>query len=320
MKKLSYTVALIICSTSFLQAQTNVCSGQQVSLELPGTAIGNIQWQDSMPGGAWNNISGATTATYTFTPNQNGHYRALVTDQNCTNNSGEIALNLVSAPTTANAGSNITNASGTITLSANTPGVGTGLWTILSGTGGTLGNPSLPNSSFTGLSGGTYQLVWTISNPPCNASSDTLLIVYDAGPALPSIPCLGTTLFVHPTDNAGPTPWGCSGIVTGASSYTNGSLNTSTIAATCTGTPAAAICANLTAFGFSDWYLPAYDQLLCLRDSANSIGGFAAGGYWSSSENPTFTANAMMRTFPSGVSGVSSKSNSHRIRCVRQAL
>lgn len=321
MKKILYTFAFLFSSSSFLQAQTNVCSGDPVQLELPTSAVGTIQWQDSLPGGSWNNINGATAATYLFTPSQNGYYRALVTDQNCTNNSGEIALVLVNAPTAANAGTNVTNASGTITLNANVPTTGTGLWTIVSGTGGSLSNPNLPNSTFTGLSGNTYQLAWTISNPPCSASSDTLLVVYDTGPALPSIPCNGNILLIHPTDNAGPMTWGCSGVVAGAGSDDNGQLNTATIVAACTAPTAAGICDALVAFGASDWYLPAYNELLCMRDSATAIGGFAAGTYWSSTEGTgIFTANARYRTFPSGVSGFSSKSNTHRIRCVRQQL
>ena len=319
MKKTLYTLGLFLCSSSLLQAQTNVCSGQQVSLELPGTAVGSIQWQDSLAGGSWNNISGATAATYAVTPTQNSYYRALVSNQNCTNNSGEIALSLVPAPTIANAGASVANASGTITLSANVPAAGAGAWTIATGTGGTLSNAGLPNSTFTGLPGSTYALVWTISNPPCSPSSDTVLIVYVAGPVLPSIPCLGNTLFVHPIDNAGQTAWGCVGVVAGASSDVDGALNTSTIAVACSAPTAAGICENLVASGFSDWYLPAYNELLCLRDNSVTIGGFSAGSYWSSTEGTgIFTANARARTFPTGVSGFTSKTSQNRIRCVRQ--
>ncbi|WP_157607499.1 beta strand repeat-containing protein, partial [Runella limosa] len=54
-------------------------------------------------------------------------------------------------PTTAAAGSDQTPACGTtqVTLAANTPTVGTGLWTVVSGTGGTFGDASSPTSSFT---------------------------------------------------------------------------------------------------------------------------------------------------------------------------
>jgi hypothetical protein len=315
---------VLICSLATAapsHAQTAVCVGQQVNLELPAGLSGSIQWQDSLAGGSWNNISGATSSTYSFTPAQAGFYRALVTAQNCAETSGVIAITLNQAPSTAVAGANVTGASGTITLNANAPTVGSGLWSIASGTGGSFGNPTQPNSSFSGLAGATYELVWTISNPPCEPSADTLTVVYDTGPALPTIVCNGTTLQVHPTDNAGPTAWGCSGVVSGASSDVDGQLNTTTIVAACTAPTAAGICDALVAYGASDWYLPAYNELLCMRDSAAAIGGFAAGAYWSSTEGTgIFTANARYRTFPSGTSGYGSKSNTNRIRCVRQGL
>jgi hypothetical protein len=64
-------------------------------------------------------------------------------------------------------------------LRGNTPNIGTGEWSIISGTGGSFttgaGNPSnsdLPNATFTGNSDVDYVLRWTISNPSCNTTDD----------------------------------------------------------------------------------------------------------------------------------------------------
>jgi len=63
----------------------------------------------------------------------------------------------------------------TTTLQGNVPENGTGLWTIISGNGGSLGNPSNPNSTFTGVPNITYTLAWTVSTF-CGSSVDEVNI------------------------------------------------------------------------------------------------------------------------------------------------
>jgi hypothetical protein len=57
--------------------------------------------------------------------------------------------------------------------------VGTGLWTIIAGAGGTITTPTSPTSTFTGTIGVTYTLRWTISNNPCAPSFDEVDIFFD---------------------------------------------------------------------------------------------------------------------------------------------
>src|SRR5207244_4444963 len=68
------------------------------------------------------------------------------------------------------------------TLAANTPVVGTGAWSMVSGAGGSFGNGSSPTSSFSGVAGTSYTLRWTISNPPCTASTDDVVITFQQNP------------------------------------------------------------------------------------------------------------------------------------------
>jgi gliding motility-associated-like protein len=70
-------------------------------------------------------------------------------------------------------------------LAGNTPQVGTGVWSLVGGSGGLLSNPLDPQATISQLAGGTYSLVWTISNPPCPASADTLRITVE-GISLPN--------------------------------------------------------------------------------------------------------------------------------------
>ena len=79
-------------------------------------------------------------------------------------------------PTTADAGldKSICGVSGTV-LAGNNPAPYSGLWTIVSGTGGTLVNSSQYNSAFTGVLSNTYTLRWTISNGSCTSSDDVII-------------------------------------------------------------------------------------------------------------------------------------------------
>ncbi|MEA3443473.1 MAG: hypothetical protein U9R19_01965, partial [Bacteroidota bacterium] len=80
-------------------------------------------------------------------------------------------------PTIANAGQDQTNASSPTNLQANTALVGTGSWTISSGTGGNITDPLNPQSEFTGSVGNNYILVWTIEHN-CDTTSDIVEITF----------------------------------------------------------------------------------------------------------------------------------------------
>jgi len=88
-------------------------------------------------------------------------------------------------PTTADAGEdqNLCGAT-SATLDGNTPGVGEGVWSIISGTGGTVETPTSPTSTFNGTNGSIYELVWTISNGGCT-STDTVKISFPLEPTQP---------------------------------------------------------------------------------------------------------------------------------------
>ncbi len=319
--KICVLALLVFLGISSISLAQNICQGEVVKLGLPPNALGgSIQWQESANGVTFTNISGQISDTLNLTVNSSGYYLAQITEGSCDPfYSDTIHIIMVTPPSPSNAGTDI-NVSGTsTTLNATSPVTGTGSWAIASGTGGTVANPSSPTSTFTGSANTTYQLTWTVTNPPCDPSVDTVNVTFGGGSSVPSITCNSQTLFVHPTDNSGPIQWGCIGQVAGASSDTDGQTNTSTIVSVCGTNTAANVCASLNAFGFSDWYLPAYDELDCMRNNAATIGGFSNDSYWSSTEGSgIFTANARYRTFPSGVSGFGTKSGTHRIRCVRK--
>ncbi|MBP6977713.1 MAG: proprotein convertase P-domain-containing protein, partial [Lentimicrobiaceae bacterium] len=62
-------------------------------------------------------------------------------------------------------------------LQGNTPSSGTGLWTIESGSGGTIAEPTNPNSEFQGTEGNVYILAWTITTS-CGSSIDCVILCF----------------------------------------------------------------------------------------------------------------------------------------------
>ena len=84
---------------------------------------------------------------------------------------------------------------------------------------------------------------------------------------------------------------------------------------------AANVCQDLndsSYLGYTDWYLPAKDELAYLYTNRAAIGGFYQGEYWSSTEAPTSpTRAAWLRSFSTGASNDYYKYSSRYVRCVR---
>jgi hypothetical protein len=61
------------------------------------------------------------------------------------------------------------------TLAGNDPGLFQGLWTVVSGAGGSFVNSVQRNTVFNGVLGVSYTLRWTISNGPCTSADDVVI-------------------------------------------------------------------------------------------------------------------------------------------------
>lgn len=82
-------------------------------------------------------------------------------------------------PSVSNAGPDQLDIPGNTTqLAGNTPGAGnTGTWSVVSGSGGILDNPSDPQSGFTGQYGQVYTLRWTHTNT-CGSQQDDVQVSF----------------------------------------------------------------------------------------------------------------------------------------------
>nr|NQU92740.1 hypothetical protein [Bacteroidota bacterium] len=102
----------------------------------------------------------------------------------CDSSTDQVDIIFFPTPSTADAGNDIVLYNGdlSVNLSANTPEIGQGQWSILNGTGGTFNDAGNPATLFTGLSHVDYTLQWTISTA-CASSSDEVDVAFK--PCLP---------------------------------------------------------------------------------------------------------------------------------------
>ena len=115
-------------------------------------AIGTGTW--SIIGGIGGTVTAPSSPTSTFTGTAGTAYvlRWTISNSPCTASTDDVNIIFNQAPTVANAGPDQTGALmcglTTATLAANTPAVGTGAWSIVSGTGGTITTPDEPGKYF----------------------------------------------------------------------------------------------------------------------------------------------------------------------------
>jgi gliding motility-associated-like protein/uncharacterized repeat protein (TIGR01451 family) len=115
-------------------------------------------------------VSGLVPGTYTF--------RWRIGNGTCPPTSSNVQIIIYPSPTVANAGADKTQFnSGVFTMDANTPTVGTGKWTVVSGTA-TIANPADPHTIVTIAENTTATLAWTITNGTCPPSTDQVVITY----------------------------------------------------------------------------------------------------------------------------------------------
>ena len=192
-------------------------------------------------------------------------------------------------PTAPNAGpdQSLCGYSGT-TLAANNPAPYTGLWSVSTGTGGSVLSPTQYNSVFNGISGNSYTLKWTISNGGCTAS-DLVDIAFPVAPqkpgnftAAPTTVCQNSTANVYTVPSVPATTY--TWTYSGSGATINGTGNSVSVDFNATATSgtisvtATNSCGTSTARTASVTILP-------LPDAAGSITGTATVCQGASTEN-----------------------------------
>jgi gliding motility-associated-like protein len=139
--------------------------------------------------GVWTFLSGSGTITDPHSPTsevtglQDGINKFVWTISNsCSTNSKTFIISKENSLTTASAGVDQIICQNNATLSANTPVIGSGSWSLISGTG-ILSDPLNPLSSITGLSIGDNVFEWTITSF-CSSNSDRITIIVEDQPTI----------------------------------------------------------------------------------------------------------------------------------------
>ena len=170
------TVSIIVSSnptSSNAGADQNIC---QTTTVLAGNTptVGTGLWTVLSGSGTVSSPNTSTSSVSGLSIGQN-KFVWTISNGSCFPSKDTVTITVLANPTVANAGNNQTVCTSSATLSGNTPTIGTGTWTVVSG-GATLVTPNSPNSSVTNLGIGQNIFVWTISNAPCNVTKDTVTI------------------------------------------------------------------------------------------------------------------------------------------------
>ena len=111
---------------------------------------------------------------------------SITSDAGICTSSDTMTITVYELPTVAEAGMDqvLCETETTTSLEANSPSVGTGMWTIMDGIA-TISDPSSPTTMLTGIDSGVpVVLRWTISNGTCPASMDDVMISFDESPSI----------------------------------------------------------------------------------------------------------------------------------------
>jgi hypothetical protein len=155
-------------------AQTVCVLGTTTGLGGNTPTAGTGSWSVFSGGsGTFSNAS-APNATFTHTGGVGPIVlRWTIISGTCGSSAADVVVNIAQPPSTATVGSNLTICRFDITpgLGGNTPSVGTGTWSVVSGGTGFFSNVNLPNATFAHTGGtGPVVLRWTISNSSCTPS------------------------------------------------------------------------------------------------------------------------------------------------------
>ena|GEM_PF-2819567 len=174
--------AATITGISTNSVNNTFCQGDQITFSIDGNLNDASLWSLYNGSCEGEQLTTSTTNTLQLTATKSatfyiGGFGGCVTNPTCT------AIEITVNGSAANAGPDQRLASGTSTaiLQGNTPVGGTGTWSFVDeGDGnGVIAEPNNPGSSFSGTSGQSYQLAWSISTPGCpGENTDDVLISF----------------------------------------------------------------------------------------------------------------------------------------------
>jgi hypothetical protein len=166
------TVTVVEAPVANAGQNQNICA-QNATLAGNTPAASTYLWnlfsgsgQITNPGNGTTTVTGLGIGVNVFT--------YTVTRGTCPPSTDTVVI-IRKAPPVSDAGQNQTVCSANATLSATPPISGTGVWTVVSGTG-TITTPTNPFSAVTNLGTGANVFRWTVSDAPCTPATSEVTI------------------------------------------------------------------------------------------------------------------------------------------------
>ncbi|MBL7918909.1 MAG: gliding motility-associated C-terminal domain-containing protein, partial [Bacteroidia bacterium] len=212
--------------------QTICISSGSVLMAANNAAIGTGSWSVVSGSGTFANVNLETTNVTGFALGNNIY--AWTIFSGCGSTTSTVSIFVDQVPTTAVAGSNqtICISSPSTTLNGNSPVVGTGIWTLASGSG-TITSPNTAVTTVTNIGTGTNVFDWTISNGSCLSSVSSITITVDPAPTIANAGpnqtiCISSGSALMAANNAavGTGSWS---VVSGSGTFANVNLETTNV-------------------------------------------------------------------------------------------
>jgi gliding motility-associated-like protein len=165
-------------SPAFAGNDTSIC-GSSTVLNATAPLVGTGSWSLYTGAGTFNSAQAHSPVT-ALNPGKD-QFIWTVTNGSCPPSRDTVAITAWQVPSKAFAGNDTTICSTSSHFAAATPSVGTGAWTLYTGTGIPAGN--LPRSAVNGLGIGQDKFIWTVSNGVCPVSRDTMMFTVQQLPS-----------------------------------------------------------------------------------------------------------------------------------------
>lgn len=287
----SYTATQTVedCAAPVITLQpagTSICSGSTASLSVTATGATSYQW---LLNGT--EIGGATSSG--FNASAPGTYTVMVYSA-CDSTLSNSAVISTDQPSVAAAGPDQVSCGDSIIMAANSPLTGSGVWTVVTGSG-TFTSLNDPLAGVSGLSAGTNTFQWTLANGVCPDSQDQVTInIEDSSLAATSVSgddqiCSGesTTLSINGGYVGGSAEWvwyadSCGGPVAGTGSSVNLSPSANTtyyVHATGGCNTTACVSVSVSVGAANAW--AGNDQTICTGDSTTLTASGGGTYLWS---------------------------------------
>jgi gliding motility-associated-like protein len=167
-------ITSVVSATSANAGNDTTICVNSITLNANSPTSGTGTWS-VIAGGATLSNPASTSATASSLQTGQNIFIWTISNGICPDSKDSVRVSVDATPTIADAGTDITSSQNTVVLNANSPVTGTGTWTN-AGNGGNILTPGSNTSIFQVTEEGEYNLLWTISNGVCPASSDLVTI------------------------------------------------------------------------------------------------------------------------------------------------